>query len=201
MTTKRSPAAKSTPKSVSKSTSTRRKLSDEKPAPHPRVDRGVYTYSKGPRAGVGGRPTGFTDAVAEQLMDLVAHGEGIQFACEKAGVKIRTLHSWLELRPDFSRAFAAAREMGAEFCEAEAIKALREVLHVSSKEDGARVQAAHNYAHHMRWRASKLRPKVYGDRVQIDQKSEVTLKDERDQLRDKVLAAAQPEPEAPPAVH
>jgi hypothetical protein len=109
-----------------------------------------------------------------------------------------TILKWLENHKQFANQYARAREVQAD-TYADEITEISDS--VKGETENAIVQAARLRVDARKWIASKLKPRKYGERIEVNQKTEMLLKDERDALRDKVLEAARTGPEAPPAVH
>ena len=109
----------------------------------------------------GGRPSIYSDEVAEQICDRLAEGESLRNICRTEGMpKMTTVLEWVdEDRESFRGRYARAREAKAETVDAK----IQEIADNATPETAnlAKVQIT---AH--QWRAAKLAPKRYGDKVQ-----------------------------------
>lgn len=114
----------------------------------------------------GGRPSEFTQEVADLICDKIAAGQSLRTICVAVGADFdgipheRTVYRWLEDHADFRQQYARAREAQAdgEFDEA------RQIASAATTET---VQVARLQIDTIKWRASKLAPKKYGDKVAL----------------------------------
>ena len=69
-----------------------------------------------------GRPSGFSEAVAEAICDRLMLGEGLREICrDEAMVSVGTVYSWLHRYPAFARDYGRARRMQAFVMEDRAV--------------------------------------------------------------------------------
>ena len=116
------------------------------------------------------RPYEFDAAVADEVVIRVASGAGLAAACvDPAMPTWRTFRRWCVERPELRARYRAA--------QAERAAALAdEVLEISDAvDDPARVGIARLRTDSRKWLASKLDPARWGDRLEVDQRSEVTV--------------------------
>lgn len=104
-----------------------------------------------------GRPSDFTPEIADSICELLAEGESLRRICEAEEFPDRTtVRRWLKVNEEFRLQYAYARE-----CQAETY-AERIVDDAMVATDAAigrlRMDA-------LKWAASKLAPKKYGDKV------------------------------------
>lgn len=112
----------------------------------------------------GGRPSSYTDEIAERLCDEIAKGRSVVSVCDEEWAPSRqTVSDWLNGRgapPEFSVNYARAREWQADRFASEVIS-----IADDNKDDAnsrrVRVDAR-------KWAAGKIMPKKYGDRASID---------------------------------
>lgn len=105
----------------------------------------------------GGRPTDFTEELAETICDRLAAGASLFEVCAGPDMPSeRTVMRWLRDDADFRRAYAIAREVQAE-------RLLCEATDVSRNADRETVAQARLLVSTLRWRAGKMAPRVYGD--------------------------------------
>lgn len=119
----------------------------------------------------------FTQEVADTICTRIAEGESLRGICKDDDLPcLSTVFKWLDLVPAFADQYARAREQQAETLAAEivAIADEVEVRTIGGGEDGEEIRLALDPTAVARnrlrvdarkWVASKLKPKVYGDRV------------------------------------
>lgn len=78
------------------------------------------------------------------------------------GVSIGSLISWIEANPERSARARSVREHMASYWDEQAETVLMESV------DTLGVAKARELAQHYRWRASKIAPRQYGDKLQVD---------------------------------
>jgi hypothetical protein len=126
-----------------------------------------------------GRPSTYSDEVAGEICNRLIHGETLYKICQDDGMPgYRTVFDWLDAHADFRTRCARARELQAEYMD---FKVLETAENCRSKEDSfsARVKIAA-----YQWRAMKLAPKKFGDRLDQYIKQETTLRTVSDKPED-----------------
>lgn len=107
-----------------------------------------------------GRPTDYAEGIANTICERIANGESLRTITSEAGMPHRsTVHKWLFERKEFSDQYARAREAQAD-------------TYADEMEDIARdpkidVQRARLIIDTRKWNASKLKPKKYGDKLDM----------------------------------
>jgi hypothetical protein len=108
----------------------------------------------------GGRPSDYTEELAGQIADRLACGEPLAKICEDDGMPHRvTVNRWCRAHPEFAVIFARAREDAGEVWAERALQAALRADPITANASRLKYDA-------LRWYASKLAPKLYGDRVQ-----------------------------------
>jgi hypothetical protein len=104
----------------------------------------------------------FTDELADAICDRIAGGEGLRAICRDDKMPgRRTVLDWLdEDRGGMRAKYARAREAQGDFLDEE----MQNVADAATNED---VQVAKLRISTMQWRASKLAPKRYGDKIEV----------------------------------
>jgi hypothetical protein len=160
-----------------------------------RVSMPTEPYSRKPRKlpppssstrYIGGKRTVLTEDLMDELCALVANGRPLTVTARDLGINTQMVFEWVGKYPEFAEKFNKAREAGSECLVDYATATLERVQ--DDDIQGPAVAAANALAQHLRWVAAKLKPKVYGDTLKVDQTTALTVKDERAQLRDKILA-------------
>jgi hypothetical protein len=165
----------------------------------------------GPRKKVG-RPSGFTQATADEICRRLAEGESLRSICRDAQMPNRqTVFDWLDARPEFAGQYARARQRQFELWG-------DDILDIA--DDGSNdfldrvnrsgvVQRVFNREHVERsrlrvdsrkWLLSKLLPKKYGrlgERLDARQGSDDASPETKRELIDAILALVQPKADPP----
>ena len=105
----------------------------------------------------------YSDELAERICEQLADGQSLRAICAADDMPDRTtVMRWQASNPDFATKCARAREAQADHL----FEGMAEI------EDGVLsgavdAQAARVVLSSQQWRASKLRPKVYGDKTML----------------------------------
>jgi hypothetical protein len=130
------------------------------------------------------RPTTYTPELAERICDLVATNTcGIDILCDKYDdlPNESTVRLWRFKHSEFSMKYAQAKMFQAELM-AEMIHQIADSTSTyfdsegNERVDSGSVALARLRVDSIKWHASKLAPKIYGDKQQTD--TTVTLKHE-----------------------
>lgn len=127
-----------------------------------------------------GRPSTYSEEAADAICVELMAGRSLVEICEQEDMPAeRTVYVWLLKHPEFVRKYAHAREMQAE-------RGIDEIIPIADdgrndwmeqhnaegqtigwKENGEAIRRSQIRIDARKWKASKLRPKVYGDKVQL----------------------------------
>lgn len=103
------------------------------------------------------------DAIGvERIGKMILETSSLTAVAKKTGVGIATLLAWIEANPERS---VRVREIRAIAARTEDELALSEL---QAARDPFTLAKAKETAHHRRWRASKIAPKEYGDRLAVE---------------------------------
>ena len=118
-----------------------------------------------------GRPTSYTPALAEEICTRLVNGEYLIHICADSHIPhISTVGSWAIDHPDFAAMYTRAREIRAEL-DIDEIKALSDNTGLSKEEiDKARLQIDTR-----KWAAAKRRPRVYGDKLDLNHSGGISI--------------------------
>lgn len=109
-----------------------------------------------------GRPSKYSDALAETICAALINGESLRQVCERDDMPDRTtVLRWMNGNDDFAAKYAHAREMQADLMDDLILETARACTAESAAADRVRLAA-------YQWRASKLLPKKYGDRQELN---------------------------------
>lgn len=141
-----------------------------------------------------GRPSDYSKEIADEICSRLAMGESLRAICGKDRddfiPHIGTVLRWVSERPDFREQYTRAREVQAETMADEIVSiadggegakfADPDALAQMTQRDRLRVDAR-------KWVASKLLPKKYGDKVEVEHSGSIQTASD-DQLDDKIKA-------------
>lgn len=107
-----------------------------------------------------GRPSDFTQEIAEKICAALAEGKSLREICRGEGMPAEsTVRSWaLDDREGFFAQYTRARDIGLD-CRADEVFEIADNATGDAARDRLRFDAR-------RWYLSKLAPKKYGDKVQ-----------------------------------
>ncbi len=123
-----------------------------------------------------GRPSLYAPEVVADLCEhLAAGGLLIEWCRQDGRPGVSTVYRWMEAHPDFREAYARARETGLHVMAEEVISISDDSSADTITDDDGKAKPDHEWIARARlrvdsrkWLASKLLPKVYGDRQQLD---------------------------------
>ncbi len=116
----------------------------------------------------GGRPSIYTDALVDRIIERISAGEPLQKICEDADMPAcSTVQRWRRDKSDFAKLYSLAREEAAD-AYADRIMDLANSL-IDSRKNVTReeIQAVRVALEALKWAASKLRPGIYGDMTRV----------------------------------
>ena len=119
-----------------------------------------------------GRPTKYSQKLADIIYEKLAQGISLRTVCKSEELPdIATVFRWLREREEFRNQYARAKEESAEAMN-ETLQdlgddAIRLSQEVDSKASNAVVQAVKLKADNMKWAMSKMKPKKYGDKIDV----------------------------------
>lgn len=114
-----------------------------------------------------GRPTDYTKDMADKICEKISGGLSLRAICAEPGMPARgTVYRWLIENADFQDQYTRAREKQADYFAEEIIE-----IADSAEAERAAVSKAKLQIDARKWAASKIAPKKYGDKQEIDVKS------------------------------
>jgi hypothetical protein len=129
-----------------------------------------------------GRPTDFTQEIADTICERIADGESLRNICDEVEMPNKaTVFRWLAKFTEFSDQYARARETQAD-------SLVDEILSIADDgrndwmqrnhgedeswvENGEALRRSQLRVDARKWMAGKLRPKKYGEKLDIDQRT------------------------------
>lgn len=107
-----------------------------------------------------GRPSTFNQEKAATICAVIAEGKSLRTACAMEGMPpLRTIFEWLAANEDFSHQYARAREAQADAMADEMID-IADNNELDPNDRRVRLDTR-------KWLASKLRPKKYGEKLEL----------------------------------
>jgi len=104
----------------------------------------------------------YTPVLADEICARIAAGESLRSACKKHGLAHSTFRGWVDRdRGGLFEAYRVAREMQADAHVDLIMDTAMQVLNGEIEPNAARVAIDA-----MKWTASKLKPRTYGDRIE-----------------------------------
>lgn len=119
-----------------------------------------------------GRPTIYTQELADELCEYLAMGESLRTACGHEGMPaIRTVFNWMHKNDSFMQQYARAKQESADAMAEEILdisdKAEDVIKHGAEKKSGAYAQTQRLRVDTRKWLMSKMKPKKYGEKVDV----------------------------------
>ncbi len=111
-----------------------------------------------------GRPSKYTSSMAEQICERIAEGEPLTRICKDRQVPAyRTVLGWRVANKEFQHMYTRARQDAADTLADEIRELAGRVERGELEPNAGRVAIDA-----LKWVASKLKPREYGDRAQLD---------------------------------
>lgn len=109
-----------------------------------------------------GRPSGFTQETADAICERLADGESLRSICRDDEMPATsTVCKWLGQFPEFAEQYARARE-------AQADSLFDDVLEIADNATPEEIHQARLRIDARKWMAGKLRPKKYGEKLELN---------------------------------
>lgn len=156
---KKAPAKKAAPakKVPAKKAPAKRRWTAVQPA-QPKPAETKATEAKNPW----GEAAAKLDAIGEaEVFAAITNGTMLADIATKAVVSSGSLLTWLNATPERSARAREARKLGAAVLEEQAQTAIQ------GASDNFQLAKARELAHHLRWKASKLDPRGFGDKLAL----------------------------------
>ena len=110
------------------------------------------------------------DAVGEdEIYHAILDGQTLMGIAEAHGVTHGALLDWISRDDARAARMVIARQISAWWCDDRALH------RVQTAADEFDLQKAREEAIHLRWRASKIAPRVYGDKLQVDSRQGLSI--------------------------
>lgn len=123
----------------------------------------------------------YSPELVAPILEQLAEGKSLSEICRAASPRMSTIFEWLDQHPEFADRYARAREQQAEKLAGDIIK-IADNPKLDPNDKRIRVDAR-------KWVASKLKPKTYGDKIDMNLSGSVALTSDQRQARIDALLA------------
>ncbi len=114
-----------------------------------------------------GRPSDYNKKTAEEICVLLQDGKSLREICDMPNMPSRpTVFRWIHSFEEFRNKYEHARDVQADVLT-------DEMDHIANNEED--VQRARLIIDTRKWTASKLKPKKYGDKLDVEHGGNVTI--------------------------
>lgn len=118
-----------------------------------------------------GRPSEYTDTIFNDICDKLADGKSLKSICEKEDMPSKaTFYNWINNDKDLLDKYARAKNDGADALADDIQDIADKVLNGSYEPNAGRVAGDLK-----KWVASKLKPKKYGDKLDMTSNGETLV--------------------------
>jgi len=132
-----------------------------------------------------GRPTDYTDKLADEFCAHIALGNSLRATVKRKGMPSHTtIYNWFRTHPSFVEQYARAKEDSAD-SRADQIEEIADKVLAGKYEP----QAARVAIDAFKWTSGKHKPKKYGDRIQQDVNVKTKIEDLTDEQLDEFIAS------------
>lgn len=119
-----------------------------------------------------GRPTIYTQELADTICEFISQGMSMRSVCRQKQIpEMPTIWRWIRENEEFGKQYASACQNRTDAQNEMLIDMGDEAIEASKKSKGgvgnAVVQAYKLKADNFRWVMSKMKPKKYGDRLDL----------------------------------
>lgn len=112
------------------------------------------------------KPVSTLNGKIDEIVEMLLQGKSYREIALELNCKLSVLHSFTS-KPEHS-----ARVREALIISASTYADKAEQVLIEAKRDSIEIQRARELAQHYRWKASKRAPKVYGDKLDLDVKTD-----------------------------
>lgn len=118
------------------------------------------------------RPTDYTQDLADQICEELAIGRSLRSVCGDEGMPtVKTIFNWFRKYPEFLQQYARAKEESADAMAEEILDlsdgAISVIKGGPEKKSSALAQAVRLQVDTRKWIMSKMKPKKYGDKLDV----------------------------------
>ncbi len=124
-----------------------------------------------------GRPSKFTEAISDEIIDRVSNGEPLAQVCRDEHMPgLRTVYDWMDGNAELSARFARARAAGYDIIAQDALRIAdtpMEGVETEESESGVKIKRGDMLGHRKLQIETRLKllakwdPKRYGDKLEL----------------------------------
>lgn len=122
-----------------------------------------------------GRPSGYSPQIAAKICEVISTSSvGLHTICKESGMPaVSSIMKWLKEHEEFSEQYARARELQADFMAGEILQIAddgsKDIVHTELGDytNHEAINRSRLRVDARKWLASKLAPKVYGDKLDL----------------------------------
>ena len=130
-----------------------------------------------------GRPSEFSQEIADELCSYLSAGESLRKACSRESMPCTTtFFRWLRKYPDFEKQYARAKQEAADAFAEDMLDIADDKRHDTVIDENGNARADSEWINRSRlrvdtrkWLASKLKPKKYGEKIEHEHSGKVSL--------------------------
>lgn len=145
-----------------------------------------------------GRPSDYSQEIADLICEALAEGWSLRSICKGDDFPNKgTVFRWLATNKAFSDQYARAREAQADCLFDDILAIADDGANDSYTDDEGRTRTDYDVIARSKlrvdarkWMAGKLRPKVYGDKVQTEVSGSLSVRSAKDLTDDELAAIA-----------
>jgi hypothetical protein len=120
----------------------------------------------------GGRPSDYSQGLADTICEMLADGKSLRSVCALDGMPTaRTVFNWFRTYPEFLQQYTRAKQESADAMAEDILEisdgAIAVIKAGAEKKSGAIAQAVRLQVDTRRWLMSKMKPKKYGDTLDV----------------------------------
>ena len=130
-----------------------------------------------------GRPSDYSDEIAQEVLALISEGYSLRKACIEIGKPLKTVWSWMQKNEEFRNHYVRAKEESGDADQDKLDEIAERVLTGELDPQAARVAADI-----IKWSASKKKPKKYGDRVETHHTGAISISELTDEQLARIAA-------------
>jgi len=115
-----------------------------------------------------GRPSAWSQELEDKVIDMLSEYSMV-YTCKQLGISRQTIYTWIDIQTGFLDRYTRATNERADYKAEEIDRIAYDVLDGRYDPNSGRVAIDA-----LKWTASKLKPKAYGDRQVVDITGNVT---------------------------
>ena len=120
-----------------------------------------------------GRPTIYSEELIEEFLNRIIEGESLRSICRDENMPaLRTVMNWISKDEIFMQQYTHAKKLQVDL-------KMDAIVETARTADPENVQCVRLVVDAMKWEASKLIPKKYGDKLDLNHSGKVNIEEKR----------------------